>query len=258
MVSATASYARVQAHRHVAAADVEADAGDADLALVGDDAADRLGVAQVTVGADHAGHGIADRHAVAHLGDRRGIVIADHGERTVPILRRLRPKVDDRRRGLLRLARVQLRARRVAEGAPRGHAAFAARLRHAAVGIDACRDGKLAGAGLGRIGTAGHGCLLRPGFNTAGAASPCRRMPCFGEGMSPGLRRMGQRGVAASVLPGNSRRDEAYTGSNLKPSPQRFIRPEDGDGKCAVHTNVDVSHRQPNSLRRDSPACGEL
>jgi hypothetical protein len=68
----------------------------------------------------------------------------------------------------------------------------------------------------------------------------------------------GQRGVAASVLSENTRGKDAYTGSNLKPSPQRLIRPEDGDGKCAVHTNVDVSHRQPNSLRRDSPACGEL
>src|ERR1051325_1750455 len=48
------------------------------------------------------------------------------------------------------------------------------------------------------------------------------------------------------------------TGSNLKPPPQRLIWPEDGDGKCAVQTKVDVSHRQPNSLRRDSPACSEL
>jgi hypothetical protein len=45
------------------------------------------------------------------------------------------------------------------------------------------------------------------------------------------------------------------TGSNAKPSPQRFILPEDGDGKCAVQSNVDVSHRPPNRLRRVSPAC---
>ena len=32
------------------------------------------------------------------------------------------------------------------------------------------------------------------------------------------------------------------------------LRPEDGDGKCAVHTSVEVSHRCPNSFRRDSPA----
>ena len=47
---------------------------------------------------------------------------------------------------------------------------------------------------------------------------------------------------------------------NVKPSPHRSDnpRPEDGDGKCAVQINVDVSHRQLNSSRRDAPACGEL
>ena len=34
------------------------------MLLVGDDAADRLRVAEVAVGAEHAGHGIADCHAV--------------------------------------------------------------------------------------------------------------------------------------------------------------------------------------------------
>jgi hypothetical protein len=51
------------------------------------------------------------------------------------------------------------------------------------------------------------------------------------------------------------RSNDSHTGSNLKRSPQRFIRPQVGDGKCAVQ-NVDVSHRQPNSSRRDPPTCG--
>ncbi len=63
--------------------------------------------------------------------------------------------------------------------------------------------------------------------------------------------------LAASCR-GRRKPSTRYTDSNLNPSPQRFIRPEDGDGKCAVQINVDVSHRQLNSLRRDSPACGEL
>ena len=147
----------------------------------------------MSIGADHAGHGIADGHAVAHLGDGRHIVVADHGERTAPILRLLRPKVDDLRRRLPRLVSVQLRACRVTEGAPRRHAALAARLRHAAVGIDAGREGKLAGADLERIGTAGHHCLLRPGFNTADAASPCRRRSCPAR-RSAELARAGSKG----------------------------------------------------------------
>ena len=88
---------RVQPHGHVAAADVEADAGDADLALVGDHAADRLRVAEVTVGADHAGHHVADAHAVAHLAQRRCVVGAEYHQRRV--LRRRRPAAAARRRG---------------------------------------------------------------------------------------------------------------------------------------------------------------
>jgi hypothetical protein len=68
---------RVEAHGHVAAADVEADTGDADLLLIGDHAADRLRIAEMPVGANHAGDGIADRHAIAHLRDRRVIVLAE-------------------------------------------------------------------------------------------------------------------------------------------------------------------------------------
>jgi hypothetical protein len=47
------------------------------------------------------------------------------------------------------------------------------------------------------------------------------------------------------------------TEANPNPSPQRVIRPDDGDEKCAVQTSVDVSHRSPNNFRRDAPACGE-
>src|SRR5207244_3842268 len=43
--------------------------------------------------------------------------------------------------------------------------------------------------------------------------------------------------------------------TNLKPSPQRVIRPVDGEGKCAMHISVDESQRRPNTFRRDSPAC---
>ncbi len=68
----------VEARGHVAATDVEADAGDTDLFVVGDDAADRLGVAEMPIGADHAVLDVADLHAVAHLLDRAGLVIAGH------------------------------------------------------------------------------------------------------------------------------------------------------------------------------------
>jgi hypothetical protein len=71
-------------------ADVEADARDADLPFVSDHAADGLGIAEVAVGADDAGHGIADLHAVAHLRQRRGFVIAEHGQRAIAILLGLR------------------------------------------------------------------------------------------------------------------------------------------------------------------------
>ena len=50
----------IELHRHVAAGDVEADAADRDVLLVGDHAADRLRIAEVAVGAQHA----ADHAAV--------------------------------------------------------------------------------------------------------------------------------------------------------------------------------------------------
>ena len=53
----------------VAAADVEADAGRRDMALVGDAAADRLRVAGVVVCAEHAELGATGLHAAAELGE---------------------------------------------------------------------------------------------------------------------------------------------------------------------------------------------
>src|SRR6266404_9013001 len=69
---------RIQAHGHVAAADVKADARDADLLLVSDHAANRLGIAKMTISADHAGHGITNCHAVTHLRQRIFVVLTEH------------------------------------------------------------------------------------------------------------------------------------------------------------------------------------
>ena len=69
---------RIKTHGHIAAADVETDAGNADLLLIGDDAADRLCIAKVAVRANDAGHDIADRHTVPHLGDGCLVMLAEH------------------------------------------------------------------------------------------------------------------------------------------------------------------------------------
>src|SRR5712671_5027028 len=71
----------IEAHRHVAAADVEADAADRDVFLVGDDAADRLGIAEMAIGAKHAAGDAADRHASGHLLLRLVVVGSKHLER---------------------------------------------------------------------------------------------------------------------------------------------------------------------------------
>ena len=67
---------RIEPDRHVAARDVEADTADGDVFLVGDHAADRMGVAEVAVGAQNALHGAADRHAALHLRERLGLMLA--------------------------------------------------------------------------------------------------------------------------------------------------------------------------------------
>ncbi len=63
----------IELHRHVAARDVEADAAHRDVLLVGDDAADRLGIAEMAVGAQHAADRAAVLHAARHL--RLGAVV---------------------------------------------------------------------------------------------------------------------------------------------------------------------------------------
>jgi hypothetical protein len=70
----------VEAHRHVAAADIEADAADRDVLLIGDHATDRLRIAEVAVGAEHAAGDTADRHATSHLLDRVIVVVSEHLE----------------------------------------------------------------------------------------------------------------------------------------------------------------------------------
>ncbi len=145
---------RVEPHRHVAAGDVEADTGNADLALVGDHPADRLGIAEVAVGADHAGDRVAHAHAGAHLRQRRLAVLAEDGERRVAVGSFLRRQFE---RG--RLRGEMFVARRLAELAPGRHAAsarFLARTGDAAVGIEAGRQGQFAGTGFVGIG-ATHG-----------------------------------------------------------------------------------------------------
>ena len=70
----------VEAHRHVAAADVVADAADRDMLLIGDDAADRLRIAEVPVGAQHAADHAADTHAARHLRLGARIMLAEDFE----------------------------------------------------------------------------------------------------------------------------------------------------------------------------------
>src|SRR5437762_2713510 len=57
----------VELNRHVAAGDVEADAAHRDVLVIGDHAADRLGIAEVAVGAQHAAHDAAVLHTARHL-----------------------------------------------------------------------------------------------------------------------------------------------------------------------------------------------
>ena len=142
---------RVEAHRHVAAADVEADAGDADLLLVGDHAADRLRIAEMAVGADHAGDDVADRHAIAHLRDRRVVVLAEHLERAVLVLRCLRLERDIGCNGL-RIPRKLLLARGVTKQAPGRHRPLAGPI-DLRIGVKPGFDGQSPGPLLVGIGS---------------------------------------------------------------------------------------------------------
>jgi hypothetical protein len=122
------------------------------LLLVGDDAADRLGIAEVAVGADHAGHDIADRHAIAHLRDSRFVVAAKDFERAILKFRGLRC---DRRNLCCRirsLARHVFGARRIAERAPCRHRSLAGPL-DPGIRIEAGRARQFTGAALVGVGT---------------------------------------------------------------------------------------------------------
>jgi hypothetical protein len=48
-----------------------------------------------------------------------------------------------------------------------------------------------------------------------------------------------------------------HTSTIRKPSPQRVMRPVEGEGKWAIHIRVGVSHTRENSSRRETPACLE-
>ena len=78
----------------------------------------------MAVGADHAGDDVADRHAVAHLRDRGIVVLAEHLQRAVLVLRGLR-RDGDISRNSLRLPRKMLLARGIAKRAPERHRALA-------------------------------------------------------------------------------------------------------------------------------------
>ena len=128
---------RIETDGHVPAANVEANAGNADLFLVGNDATDRLRVTEMAIGADHAGDDVADRHAIAHLRNRRVVVLAEHLERAVLELGGLRLIGCDRIRGVSGLPRQMLFARGITERAPDRHRPLAWPL-DSAVGVEAC------------------------------------------------------------------------------------------------------------------------
>ena len=67
----------VEPRRHVAAGDVEADAGDRDVLRIGHDPADRLRVAEVAVGAQHRSRRRAYRGTTRKLRDRARVVLAE-------------------------------------------------------------------------------------------------------------------------------------------------------------------------------------
>ncbi len=152
--------ARIEPHRHVAATDVEANAGDADLPFVGDDAADRLGVAEMPIRTQHACDGVAHGHAVAHLRCGGLLMLAHDEQRAIPVFGLLLRRIE-RGRQCRRLELVVLPAGRLAERAPDGLRAMAPRHRRPIVGIETRRGSELTRSDLVWIGFShGHSVLL--------------------------------------------------------------------------------------------------
>src|SRR5262249_40492083 len=127
---------RIETDGHVSAADVEANAGNADLLLVGNDATDRLCVTEMAIGAHDAGDDVADRHAIAHLRNRRVVGLAERLGGAVLELGGLRLFGGDRIRGVNGVPRQMLFARNITESAPDRHRPLAWPL-DSAVGVEA-------------------------------------------------------------------------------------------------------------------------
>jgi hypothetical protein len=117
------------------------------LLLIGDDAADRLGIAKVPIGTDHAGHDVADRHAIAHLRDGCFVVLAEDFERAILKFRCLRCYSRNLGCRSRSLSRHVLGARRIAERAPGRHRPLAGPL-DPGIRIEAGRARQFAGAVL--------------------------------------------------------------------------------------------------------------
>jgi hypothetical protein len=117
----------------------------------------------VSVGADHAGNHVPDGHAVAHLGDRGLVVLAENLQRAVLKPRRLRQQFRCGRNGFLR---HMFSARRIAIRAPHRHGTLA-RLFEPAVGVKSRCSRQLAGALLIGVGST-HG-----GFPSLGRNEYC-------------------------------------------------------------------------------------
>src|ERR1700736_6793120 len=144
---------RIEPDGHIAATNVEANPRDADLLLVGDDAAHRLRITEMAIGADDALHRVADGHAVPHLGNGVFVVVAEDRQWTIlePLL--LRAKIDDLGREIGCLAGVPRSAGGVAGGAPRPHSTWASPLFHARIEICPRGEAHIAGRAFQRIGT---------------------------------------------------------------------------------------------------------
>ena len=127
-------------------------------AAVGNDATDRLCVTGMTIGAHDASDDVADRHAIAHLRNRRVVVLAEHLERAVLELGGLRLFGCDRIRGVSGLLRQVLFARGIAERAPDRHRPLAWPL-DSAVGVEASFAGHFTRTLLVWIGSV-HGLAL--------------------------------------------------------------------------------------------------